>query len=141
MPERRRPPTDEAHTEVYDPASGRSRVAEARDDHEPTEKTGAPTQPVTDTKSQPLTVISMKTPAELTEERRKRSARIIKPKIRSLGEISGTHTPPQGLGFLAPPRNAAAARTKRTRSNTLWVLLGLGIAAVVGVSVWLVAAR
>jgi len=133
MPARRRPPTDEGPTEIYDSGSGRKRRDEP----------GAPehAMPRADAESRPLTVISMKTPAELVEERRKRSARLIKPKIRSLGEISGTHTPPQGLGFLAPPRDAAASRTKRARSNTLWALLGLGIAAVVGLSVWLVASR
>jgi hypothetical protein len=169
MSERGRPPTDEIRTEIYDSHAGRTNVVRPEDD-EATEKTAAPQRAARSTakghgrpggtsnapesvrRSEPMRAqtpprgdaiiaISLKTPAEIAEETKKKSVKIRKPNLRSIGEISGTHTPPQGLGFLAPPRDASAARTRRTRSNVSWVIAALAIAVVVAVSIWLLSTR
>jgi len=167
MPQRGRPPTDELRTDIYDSLAGRTKVVRPEDD-ETTEKTGAPERAARSTAqgygraggtssapdsvrgSEPMraqtppagvVAISLKTPAEIAAERKKKSVRIRKPNLRSIGEISGTHTPPQGLGFLAPPRDPDAARTRRNRSNVSWVIVALAIAVVVGVSIWVLSTR
>jgi hypothetical protein len=159
MSERGRPPTDEIRTEIYDPykddttekteaperaarstAQGYGRGGGASGPPENVRRS-EPMRAQTPPQGEPLIAISLKTPAEIAEERKKKSVKIRKPNIRSLGEISGTHTPPQGLGFLAPPRDASAARTRRNRSNVSWVIVALAIAVIVGVSIWLLSTR
>jgi hypothetical protein len=140
MSARAKRPTDEVKTEIYDPH---------RD--EATEKTGPPraasptaqgyargsdVEPARDT-PESLRAISLKTP----NDTKKKSRRIPQVQIRSIGEISGSHTPPRGMGNLAPPRDPQEARTRHTRSNLLWAAVALAVAAIVAAFVWLLARR
>jgi len=92
---------------------------------------------------EPIRVISLKTPAELAAAKRaeKKSRRLPQVQIRSIGEISGSHTPPRGVGNLAPPRDAHAARIRHARSNILWAAAALAVALIVATAVWLIGRR
>jgi hypothetical protein len=139
MSARAKRPTDEVKTEIYDPH---------RD--EATEKTGPPRalsptaqgyaggddESPRDTPPS-LRAISLKTP----QDAKKKSRRIPQVQIRSIGEISGSHTPPRGMGNLAPPRDPQEARTRHARSNLLWAAVALAVAAIVATFVWLLARR
>lgn len=87
-----------------------------------------------------LRVISMKE-AEAAEptgpgSEDRLTARQHKVQLRALSDVSRRHaTPPSGLGFLAPPRNAREARTRRWRDYVVWgcAIVILGCAVTIGV--------
>lgn len=59
-----------------------------------------------------------------------------KVQLRALSEVSRRHaTPPSGLGYLAPPRDAREARTRRWRDYVVWgcAIVILGCAVMIGV--------
>jgi hypothetical protein len=141
MSARAKRPTDEVKTEVYDPLH--------RD--EATDKTGPPRaqsstaqgyarsgdpEPPRNT-PESLRAVSLKTPKDV----KKKSRRMPQVQIRSIGEISGSHTPPRGMGNLAPPRDPRQARTRHARSNLLWGAVALVVAAIVATIVWVLARR
>ena len=144
MSARRKPPTEDQKTGVYD--SGRSRTVR------PTQKgMGRPTDAerkrvvelTTPTQidgppSEPIRVISMKTPAELAAERGEREGREHVVKMRAISEVS-RHDTPTNLGRLAPPRDPAGARARRLREVVIWGSAVLLVASVVTLGIWLIA--
>ncbi len=135
MTVRSRPPTDEQQTAIYDPErQGRppARVELAT----PTEVTPPP-----EDQSQPLRVISMKAPGDISEERR--PVQQHQPRLRRLSEVSAQRnraaTPPGGLGYLAPPRDPREARTRRRNDYVLWGSVVVMLAGAVTLGVWFLA--
>jgi hypothetical protein len=143
---RQRPPTDELATEVYD-SQQRTRV------DKPTKKgfesgkveIGTPTDldPPKRAQTEPLRVISMKTPAELAAEKKKRSGRQHKPQIRLLSEVVSARsaTPPHGMGFLAPPADQKERNVRKLRDWLIWGSVLVIISCVVMLGVWFLAGR
>jgi hypothetical protein len=141
MSARQRPPTDELATEIYDSQGQRTRV------DKPTKKgfesgrveIGTPTDldPPRRTQTEPLRVISMKTPAE----QRKRSGRQHKAQIRLLSEVVATKsaTPPHGMGFLAPPADQRERNVRKLRDWLIWGSVLVIISCVVMLAVWFLA--
>jgi hypothetical protein len=159
MSARTKRPTDEVETAIYD-ASGKTTVA--RDDEETAQRTAKPSGPAHPRAQSPTkqgyargggrTAMEMQAPSDTPESIRvislkkaaraeKKSRKMPKVQIRSIGEISGSHTPPRGMGNLAPPRDPHEARTRHTRSNLLWGAVALVVAIVVATAVWLIARR
>lgn len=86
-------------------------------------------------RSEPLRVVSMKTPQDLEEEKRARSL----PEVR-LRAMSDVHqTPARGMGFLAPPHDPREARSRRRRDYVIWGSVAVIVAAVVMLAVWFIA--
>jgi hypothetical protein len=148
MSARRRPPTDELATEIYDSQQGqRTRV------DKPTKKgfesgrveIGTPTDldPPKRAQTEPMRVISMKTPAEVAAGKMKRSARQHKPQIRLLSEVvaSKSATPPHGMGFLAPPADPKERNVRKLRDWLIWGSVLVIISCVVMLAVWFIAER
>lgn len=143
MSARQRPPTDELATEVYDAQRGRTRV------DKPTKKgfesgsveIGTPTELDPAPKSEPIRVISMKTPAELAADKKKRSGKLHKPQIRLLSEVTAAKnaTPPRGLGYLAPPADPKERNVRKLRDTLIWGSVLVIIACVVMLAVWFLA--
>lgn len=146
MSARRKPPTEDQKTGVYD--SGRSRTvrptqkglggprpsdAERRRVVELTTPTQVDAPP-----SEPIRVISMKTPAELAAEKREQAAKNHVVQMRAISEVS-RHDTPTNLGRLAPPRDPAGARARRVRDFVIWGSAVLLVASVVTLGVWLIA--
>ena len=138
---RQRPPTDELRTEIYD--SQRTRV------EKPTKKgfesgrveIGTPTDldPPRKERSEPIRVISMKTPAEAAAE--KKQAKQHKANIRLLSEVvaSKNATPPRGMGYLAPPVNQKERNVRKLRDWLIWGSVLVIISCVVMLAVWFLA--
>lgn len=83
-----------------------------------------------------LRVISMKEAEAEPGSQDRVTARQHKVQLRALSDVSRRHaTPPSGLGFLAPPRNAREARTRRWRDYVVWgcAIVILGCAVMIGV--------
>ncbi|MBA3818070.1 MAG: hypothetical protein H0X17_04215 [Deltaproteobacteria bacterium] len=157
MSARSRPPTDPQQTGIYDPQAGRARPKS------PTSKgheSGIITVPehgrrvdaaavevATPTmvdrpreRSEPLRVISMKTPRDVVAQRKRDqlqdAAREHKAQIRSLAEVRKQKgTPAGGMGYLAPPRDAKEVRARRLRDVVIWgsVVVIVGCAVMLGV--------
>ncbi len=86
-------------------------------------------------RSEPLRVVSMKTPQDLEEEKQARSL----PEVR-LRAMSDVHqTPARGMGFLAPPHDPREARSRRRRDFVIWGSVAVIVAAVVMLAVWFIA--
>jgi hypothetical protein len=88
-----------------------------------------------------VTAISMKTPGES-------GALLPSPpvlpkrevKLRAISEVGIQITPPGGFGRLAPPHDPERARAQQRRRTLGTVLAVIGIAAVVTLAVWWIAA-
>jgi hypothetical protein len=143
---RQRPPTDELKTELYDSQRTRGTKPTKRG-HESGEQTveiGTPTEidPPRKERSEPIRVISMKTPAEVAAENKKVTAKQHRPAIRALSDvIGGNATPPHGMGNLAPPVNYKERNVRKLRDWVIWGSVLVIISCVVMMSVWFLARR
>jgi len=89
-------------------------------------------------RSEPMRVISMKTPADLEhEEKGQRVLPVVK--LRAISELR--QTPPRGMGNLAPPRDPREARSRRLRDNVIWGSLVVILASIVTLAIWFLARR
>lgn len=89
-------------------------------------------------RSEPMRVISMKTPADL--EREAKGQRVLPVvKLRAISEVN--QTPPRGMGNLAPPRDPREARSRRLRDNVIWGSLAVIVASIVTLAIWFLARR
>jgi len=161
MSGRSRPPTDEQKTGFFDSKSVRPRPKSetTRGYSSGEEGTGVgleiasptrveiatPTQVTRPTnKSEPLRVISMKTPAELAAERKRAQAvagqHQLKAEIRSLADVHKRNdTPAHGMGYLAPPRDVKHVRARRLREWVLWGSVVVIVSCAVMLAVWFLA--
>ena len=142
---RQRPPTDELKTEIYD-SQQRSRAAKpTKRGHNSGEiEIGTPTEidPPTE-RSEPIRVISMKTPAEVAAERKKKhTAKQHRAEIRALSDVVGNNsTPPRGMGYLAPPANQKERNVRKLRDWLIWGSVLVIISCIVMLGVWFLAGR
>ena len=93
-------------------------------------------------KSEPIQVVSMKTPAERPADPGPPSQTPIvpRPKLRAISEITPLpHAQPKNLGYLAPPRDPAEVRSRRVRDLVLWSSVAVIVASVVALVIWFVA--
>lgn len=93
-------------------------------------------------RSEPIRVISMKTPADREPARRQVPAanpHVVK--LRAMSELGGQHTPPEGMGRLAPPRDPKQVRVRRIRDLLLWGFAVILIGALVMLGVFYLARR
>ncbi len=89
-------------------------------------------------RSEPMRVISMKTPADLdNEEKAQRVLPVVK--LRAISEIH--QAPTRGMGNLAPPRDPREVRSRRLRDNVIWGALAVILASVVTLAIWFLARR
>lgn len=151
---RQRPPTDELRTEIYDSQQRARGIKQTKKGFESGDITvpeptaveiGTPTEidPPRKERSEPLRVISMKTPAELAAERTaKPEAKQHKAEIRALSDvIRHNATPPRGMGRLAPPANAKERNVRKLRDWLIWGSVLVIISCVVMLAVWFLAGR
>lgn len=90
-------------------------------------------------RSEPIRVISMKTP-QASPARRAIKTKAHKVKLRAMSDLDGGRlTPPRG--HLAPPRDAKQARARRTRDLVIWSCAVIVIGSIVMIAVWLIARR
>lgn len=89
-------------------------------------------------RSEPMRVISMKTPADLElEDKAQRAPPVVK--LRAISEVR--QTPPHGMGHLAPPRDPREVRARRVRDNVIWGSVAVILASVVTLAIWFLARR
>ena len=152
---RKRPPTDDQKTSIYDSRnpkprpktatkrgfeSGEIAVPTLPDKGQTTLDIGTPTEidPPRKERSEPIRVISMKTPAELAAE--KKQAKQHRPEIRALSDVLPRNaTPPRGMGRLAPPADPKQARVRKLRDWLIWGSVLVIISCVVMLGVWFLA--
>jgi hypothetical protein len=168
MTVRSRPPTDQQKTAIYDPERDQRRgpveIGTPTEVTPPTQEQAASAggasyemiataeRPAsaggasyemiaTAERSEPIRVISMKAPAEASEERR--PVQQHQPRLRRLSEVSPQRqraaTPPGGLGYLAPPRDPREVRTRRRREYLIWGSAVVILAVAVMLGVWFLA--
>lgn len=91
--------------------------------------------------SQPLRVISMKTPAEIAAERKGEPKVVqVDPRRMQLREMRPRHaTPPQGLGRLAPPRDEREHRVRRRQDLLIWGSIIVIVGSFVTLGIWFIA--
>lgn len=153
---RRRAPTDEQRTEIYD-STQRARANRptkkgfesgeiaipTKPDKGQTLEIGTPTEidPPRKERSEPIRVISMKTPAEIAAENKaKRAAKQHKPEIRALADVVGQRsTPPRGMGNLAPPADPKERNVRKLRDWLIWGSILVIISCAVMLGVWFLA--
>jgi hypothetical protein len=159
------PDTDDEETAIYDSSRGRrptqrghetsgghpARNQQPNEDRDSYRKRAiemttptaitpdAPLPIVHSERSEPIRVISMKTPSA---EKIEAPAPKHIVKLRPISELAAVDkTPPGGMGRLAPPRDAKQVRTRRIRDVVIWSLAVLVIGAIVTVAVFLLARR
>ena len=142
---RQRPPTDELKTEIYD-SQQRARAAKpTKRGHQSGDiEIGTPTEidPPRKERSEPIRVISMKTPAEVAAEKQKLGAKQHKAEIRALSDVVRQNaTPPRGMGYLAPPANQKERNVRKLRDWLIWGSVLVIISCVVMLGVWFLAGR
>jgi hypothetical protein len=159
MSARSRPPTDEQRTVIHDGPPRRAHTSTRRGvskhderDDEPTERSepprhgdaveqATPTEVRRPERSEPIKVVSMKTPAEVAVERRGHAA-VPVVQIRSLSEVKRMHdTPPGGFGTLAPPRDPKGVAVRKLRDFVIWGCAVVIVACGVMLGVWFLARR
>lgn len=89
-------------------------------------------------RSEPMRVISMKTPADVVPEDRAQRA-LPAVQLRSISDVH--QTPPRGMGNLAPPRDPREVRSRRLRDNVIWGSLAVILASVITLAIWFLARR
>jgi hypothetical protein len=94
-------------------------------------------------RSEPIRIISMKTPAELAaEQQAAQTPHVQRPKLRPLSEVSQQNARVTGdLGRLAPPRDAKGVRARKLRDFVVWGSLVIVVGCVVMLAVWFLARR
>jgi hypothetical protein len=135
-----------ARASTAPPAQERSGPAQAAPMHDGVVQ-AAPVQAVAPAQawSEPLRVISLKAPGEGRGDRSEPSVpvRQHQPRLRPLSEVSqqrhAAHTPPGGLGYLAPPRDPKEAQARRWREYVVWGSVVVMLAGVVTLGVWFLA--
>lgn len=139
---RQRPPTDELQTEVYGSPPRARAVKSTKKGFESGEiEIGTPTQidPPKE-RSEPIRVISMKTPAEIAAEKRaKLEAKQHKAEIRALSDVRQNATPPRGMGYLAPPADPRERNVRKLRDWLIWGSVLVIISCAVMLGVWFLA--
>lgn len=90
-------------------------------------------------RSEPIRVVSMKTPAGHDTDRQQRQMPEVR--MRGMAEVrqNQSRTPPNGMGFLAPPRDPKEARSRRRNDYIIWGSAAVIVAAVVMLAVWFLA--
>lgn len=141
---RQRPPTDEQQTEIYDSQQGKRAPKPTKKGFESGEsgavEIGTPTE-IDPPRQEPIRVISMKTPAEVAAEKKKKSAKLHKVEIRALADARKHSTPPRGMGYLAPPADPRKARARKLRDVVIWGSVLVIISCIVMLAVWFLAAK
>lgn len=91
--------------------------------------------------SQPLQVISMKTPVDHAAARAPEPpAKVHRVEIRDLSTLRNHRaTPPQGLGNLAPPRDERQARARKRQDLVLWGSIAVIVGSFVTLGIWFLA--
>jgi len=148
---RSRPPTDEQKTEIYDSKNPASRPKSATkkgfesgelalpEAGKPVE-IGTPTEITPRDRSEPIRMISMKSPAEIGQD--KRVGKQHKAEIRAISDVVRRHdTPAGGMGYFAPPADRRQARGRRVRDLILWGSILVVISCAVMLAVWFLAGR
>lgn len=85
--------------------------------------------------SEPMRMVSMKTPLDAEADKPLRELPVVK--LRALSNVH--QTPPGGLGRLAPPLDPRAARPQPWRDYVIWGSLAVVVACVVTLVIWFVA--
>jgi len=152
---RQRPPTDEQKTSIFDSKNlKRSKnptkkgfesgeIAIPRD----TLEIGTPTEidPPRRDRSEPIRVISMKTPAEIAADKKQQKklveAKKHKAEIRQLADVRAKTAPPIAMGNLAPPVDHSARRVRKLRDWLIWGSVLVIISCAVMMAVWFLAGR
>lgn len=92
--------------------------------------------PLRKERSEPIRVISMKSPAET----QKKQVKHHKAEIRALSDVTGKQqTPPRGMGYLAPPANQKERNVRKLRDGLMWGSVLVIISCVVMLGVWFLA--
>jgi len=148
---RKRPPTDDQQkTSIYDSQQGKRGPKPTRKGFEsgeiaaPKVEIGTPTEidPPRKERSEPIRMISMKTPAEIAAEKEKKQAKQHKVEIRSMADAGRGHqTPPRGMGYLAPPADPKQTRNRKVRDWLIWGSVLVIISCTVMLGVWFLAGR
>lgn len=145
---RKRPSTEEQRTSIYDSNAGKRAKSETRKGFESGQITapivpeiGTPTQidPPRE-RSEPIRVISMKSPAEIAAE--KKQAKKHNVEIRALSDVVRQHqTPTRGMGYLAPPADPKERQVRKVRDWLIWGSVLVIISCAVMLAVWFLATR
>jgi hypothetical protein len=86
-------------------------------------------------RSEPIRVMSMKTPADAPAPQ---TPIVPRPKLRAISEITPV-SKPINLGYLAPPRDPAEVRSRRVRDLVMWSSVAVILACVVALAIWFLA--
>jgi hypothetical protein len=92
-------------------------------------------------RSEPIVVISMKTPGEVQPDEPHPTPQVPRPKLRALSEVSQSQPGNLSLGRLAPPRDAKEVRGRRLRDGLIWGSLVIIVGCIVMLAVWFLARR
>jgi hypothetical protein len=90
----------------------------------------------------PVKAISMKTPGDMRERVDTPARAIPQVKLRSMDEVRAERAqspPPQTLGYLAPPRDAAEVRSRRRSEVVVWASVCVILACAVALGIWFLA--
>jgi hypothetical protein len=144
---RQRPPTDELKTAIYDSqqrARAKSPTKKGFESGQHTLDIGTPTEidPPRKERSEPIRVISMKSPADLAADKKKPEAKQHNVAFRAMSDVAGQRsTPPRGMGNLAPPVNQKERNVRKLRDWLIWGSVLVIISCVVMLAVWFLAGR
>lgn len=98
-----------------------------------------PVLPLVAPNSEPIRVMSMKAPSEPAPERAPRPVPEVRVRPIADARPAQNQTPPQGMGYLAPPRDPNEARSRRRADYIIWGSVAVIVAAVVMLVVWFLA--
>jgi hypothetical protein len=91
-------------------------------------------------RSEPIQVMSMKTPADAAGAMPSETPVVKRPKLRAISEITPLpHAQPRNLGYLAPPRDPAEVRSRRVRDLVMWSSVVVILACAVALAIWFIA--
>lgn len=144
MPKRSRTPTgDDDPTRVFAgpkgaAASAKGAPAGPADPALATPTTVDPLPPPPSQASQPLRVISRKSPEVDTGPVPRAPVVPREVKLRQLADVRPV-APVLPMGNLAPPRDRREARSRHVRANLWWSVVAVLVAAIVGLIVWFLA--
>ncbi len=138
MAERPKSPTQRGHERTaYDTPSALRRATPHTGDDERTDIYESGKLPLP---APAIKVKSMKEPGELSSEQPADARVLPQVKLRAMSEVaSQSHAGQRSLGYLAPPRNPADVRARRTRDFIVWGSVCVILACVVALGIWFVA--